>query len=101
MSWGLLRHLRLAIVLVLLLGALGGVPGPGARVPKAVAQTPSASPEPVSPEPAAPTKPTEPRNVEVVGQVSGGVSVAVIEGGYAYLGQGRRLVILDLADPTR
>ena len=41
------------------------------------------------------------RNVELVGQIGGATSAVAVEGRYAYVGVGPRLVILDMADPAR
>jgi len=40
-------------------------------------------------------------NVEPVGHVGGSVQVVEIRGGYAYVGQAGRLVIVDVSDPAR
>ena len=37
-------------------------------------------------------------NVELVGHFGGNVNGVAIAGGYAYFGQGRNLVILDISD---
>jgi len=40
-------------------------------------------------------------NVELVGQIGGAVLAVAVEGRYAYVGVGPRLVVLDVADPAR
>jgi len=38
--------------------------------------------------------------VELVGQIGGTISAVAVEGSYAYVGVGPRLVVLDISDPT-
>ena len=42
----------------------------------------------------------ETENVALVGQIGGSSSGVFVQGDYAYLGVGPRLVILDISDPT-
>ncbi len=43
----------------------------------------------------------EAKNVELVGQIGGGTYAVAVQGNYAYIGVGPRLVILNIADPVR
>lgn len=40
------------------------------------------------------------QNVDLVGQLGGPISAALIQGDYAYLGVNLKLVVLDISDPT-
>jgi len=43
----------------------------------------------------------QPRNMELVGQIGGPAYAVAVQGHYAYLGIGPRLVVLDVTDPTQ
>jgi len=38
--------------------------------------------------------------LELIGQIGGNFSAVAVQGNYGYLGEGRRLVVLDVSDPT-
>jgi hypothetical protein len=40
------------------------------------------------------------QNVELVGQIGGATLAVAVQGDYAYLGMGPRLVVLDISDPA-
>ncbi len=44
--------------------------------------------------------PAEAQNVELVGQIGGPTHAVAVQGTYAYIGVGPRLVILDVSDPA-
>jgi hypothetical protein len=75
MSRWLPRHLVLALATLLLLA------------PRAVASERA--------------EPGAPPNVEVVGRFGGAIRAIAVRGGFAYVGQGRQLAILDISDPSR
>jgi len=41
------------------------------------------------------------QNVELVGQIGGACRAVAVQGNYAYVGVGPRLVVLDVSDPTK
>jgi hypothetical protein len=42
----------------------------------------------------------QPRNVELVGQIGGACLAVAVQGRYAYIGVGPRLVVLDVSNPA-
>ncbi len=40
------------------------------------------------------------QNVELVGQIGGRVQAVAVQGGYAYIGVGPRLVVVDVSNPA-
>lgn len=44
---------------------------------------------------------TQSSNVELIGQIGGTTNAVAIQGSYAYVGVGPRLVILNIANPAR
>lgn len=41
------------------------------------------------------------RNIDLLGQIGGSINTVVLQGNYAYLGVGPRLVIVDISDPQQ
>jgi hypothetical protein len=81
-----MRHLvRILVILALLLGSSIDV-APGAA--GAAAQSPSV------------TMAADGHNVELAGHLGGRVGAIAVQGGYAYLGAGPELAVLDLANPA-
>jgi hypothetical protein len=77
---GLIQWCLSALVLVALTART-----PGAGTPAALAQPASGRPEP--------------RSFELVGQAGGAIDTVAVRDGYAYVGRGGELVILDISSP--
>src|SRR5438045_3627578 len=41
------------------------------------------------------------QNIQLVGQIGGAAKAVAVQGQYAYLGAGARLLVVDVSDPTR
>jgi len=76
---------------------------PSPSVSPGPVRTPSATPRPTAvPSPTAgATTPGRSQQVGIVGQIGGGARAVAVQGRYAYLGVGPRLVVVDVADPAR
>lgn len=90
----------LAIITLLVLLAPGGEPVAAQRpqptsTPRPAVKKPTAKPNNVGM-----PKSQQAQNVELVGQIGGAIGGVAVLGNYAYVGQGPRLVILNVSDPT-
>jgi len=48
----------------------------------------------------APTDAIQDQRIDLVGQIGGSTKAVIVQGDYAYLGVGPRIVVLDITDPT-